>query len=283
MNKKILLVPFAVAMLSACGNSNDNSNYLKMRNDSILQENVNLNTFIDQVAWAMDSLVKGEGILLKMPPEGTPMTPKQQITANLKAFEEIVNRQRERIAEMEKDLGDNKTAHAQSKAKILNVMKLQLADKDKEIALLKEEINSKDFSIERLKEIVASLRNDVANLNEKNQAQQQELVHQSNKMNEAYVLIGSKSELKAAGVLSSSGLFSKAKLKSADFNASKFQKVDIRKYKTVKINGKNAKVLTPSPSSSYTITNNGDGTSTLTITDPTAFWGVSHYLVVQVK
>lgn len=283
MNKKILLVSFAVALLSACGNSNDNSISLKLKNDSILEENVNLNTFIDKVAWSMDSLVRGERMLLKTQPEGTPLTPRQQIAANLKVYEEIVNRQRDRIAEMEAELKDSKSAHAKSMATIVNVMKLQLAEKDKEIAMLKEELESKDFSIERLEKIVASLNNDVANLNEKNQAQQEALASQSNKMNEAYVIVGSKKELKAAGVLSSSGLFSKAKLQSADFNASKFTKVDMRKYKTVKINGKNAKVLTPSPSSSYTIADNGDGTSTLSITDPTAFWGVSHYLVVQVK
>lgn len=283
MNKKFLLVSFAVALLSACGNSSDNSVSLKLKNDSIIEENVNLNAFIDKVAWSMDSLLKGEDLLLKMPPEGTPLTAKQQIEANLKGFEEIVNRQRNRIAEMEQELKDNKSAHAQSMAKIVNVMKLQLAEKDKEIAMLKEELDSKDFSIERLEKIVASLNKDVADLNEKNQAQQEALVSQSDKMNEAYVIIGSKKELKAAGVLSNSGLFSKAKLKSADFNASKFKKVDIRKYKTVKISGKNAKVLTPSPSGSYTINDNGDGTSTLSITDPMAFWGVSHYLVVQVK
>jgi len=248
-----------------------------------MEENRYLNMFIDNVAQGMDSLVAGEGMLLKTSPEGTPLNSKQQITANLKTFEEIVKRQRERIAELEKSLEDNKSAHAQSMKKIINAMKAQLAEKDKEIAALKEELSSKDFSIARLETRVSSLNKDVEGLTEKNKAQKEALVTQSDMMNEAYVLVGTKKELKAAGVLSGSGLFSKARLKSSDFDASKFKKVDIRKYTSVKLNGKNPKVLTPSPASSYSLSDNGDGTSTLTITDPTAFWGVSNFLVVQVK
>lgn len=283
MNRNTLLVAFAVALLSACGNGDGNKTNVELKNDSIMKENVYLNSFIDQVAWSMDSLLMGEDMLLKTPPEGTPLTPKQQITANLKTFEAIVDRQRKRIAELEKSLENSKSAHAKSMRKIVNSMKVQLAEKDKEIAELKEELNNKNFSIERLQAIVSSLSKDVAGLTETNKSQKEALSSQSAKMNEAYVLIGSKKDLKSAGVLSGSGLFSKAKLNSADFDASQFQKVDIRKYKSVKINGDKPKVLTPSPAGSYTLTDNGDGTSTLTITDPTAFWGVSHYLVIQVK
>jgi len=272
----------AAACLGSCGN-NSGGSAADAKNDSIMEENRYLNMFIDNVAQGMDSLVAGEGMLLKTSPEGTPLNSKQQITANLKTFEEIVKRQRERIAELENSLEDNQSAHAQSMKKIINAMKAQLAEKDKEIAALKEELSSKDFSIARLETRVSSLNKDVEGLTEKNKAQKEALVTQSDMMNEAYVLVGTKKELKAAGVLSGSGLFSKARLKSSDFDASKFKKVDIRKYTSVKLNGKNPKVLTPSPASSYSISDNGDGTSTLTITDPTAFWGVSNFLVVQVK
>lgn len=283
MKKYFLFAIAPIVMgLSACGNKSDSKN-LSAENDSIMEENRYLNTFIDQVAEGMDSLVIGEGALLKTSPEGTPMNSKQQITANLKTFEEIVNRQRERIAELEKSLADNKSANARSMKKIIDAMKAQLAEKDEEIAALKEELNKKDFDISQLNTRVASLNKDVEGLASKNKAQKEALVTQSDMMNEAYVLIGTKKELKAAGVLSGSGLFSKSKLKSSDFDASKFKKVDIRQYTSVKLDGKKPKVLTPSPASSYTISDNGDGTSTLTITDPTAFWGVSNYLVVQIK
>lgn len=283
IKKYLLLAIVPIVMgLGACSNKTDGK-MSSAENDSIKEENQYLNTFIDQVAEGMDSLVIGEKMLLAQSPEGTPLNSKQQITANLKTFEEIVNRQRERIAELEKSLEENKSANAANMKKIIDVMKAQLAEKDKEIAALKEEINKKDFDISQLNTRVASLNKDVEGLTSKNKAQKEALVTQSDMMNEAYVIIGSKKELKAAGVLASSGLFSKSKLQSADFDASKFKKVDIRTYTSVKLYGKKPKVLTPSPASSYTISDNGDGTSTLNITDPTSFWGVSNYLVIQVK
>lgn len=283
MTKKLLLIPLAAAILNGCGSGNDNNNYVALKNDSIVRENVYLNSFIDHVAWSMDSLVASEGMLLKPASEGTPKTQKQQITDNLKTFEAIVNRQHERIAELEKSLDETNFAHAQSMKRIIKAMKKQLADKDTEIAALKEELNNKNFSIERLQSIVSSLNNNIAGLNEENKSQRETIAAQSDMMSQAYVLIGTKKELKDAGALSSSGLFSKAKLKSADFNASKFTKVDTRKYKSIKLNSNKVKVLTPSPAGSYKISDNGDGTSTLTITSSNDFWSISKYLVIQIK
>jgi len=278
----VIVLTFIMAVASSCNGKHQGEDSAA-KNDSIMEENRYLNTFIDQIAVGMDSLVVGEGMLLETSPEGTPLNSKQQVMANLKSFEEIVNRQRDRIAELEKQLEDNKSASARSMKKIVEAMKAQLAEKDKEIAALKEEISKKDFDISTLNTRVTSLNKDIEGLTTKTKQQEEALVTQSDMMNEAYVLIGTKKELKAAGVLSSSGLFSKAKLNSADFNASKFKKVDIRNYTTATLNSKKPKVLTPSPSDSYTITDNGNGTSTLTITNPTAFWSVSDFLVIQLK
>lgn len=285
MKQNLLIVALllVVSIFYSCGRRFGNDGSVVSSADSLAEENQYLNTFIDQVAEGMDSLIIGEDMLLKTSPEGTPMTSKQQITANLKVFEEIVNRQRERISELEKSLEENKSANARNMKKIISAMKAQLAEKDREIAMLKDELSKKDFDITQLNNRVASLDMDVKDLTQKNQNQKEALVAQSDMMNEAYVLIGTKADLKKAGVLSGSGLFSKSKLKSADFDAAKFKKIDIRNYTSVKLNGKNPKILTPAPASSYSLKDNGDGTSTLTISNPTAFWSVSNYLVIQIK
>lgn len=286
MRKGILLTAAAAVMMTfaACGNKSG-GDATEAKQDSIMEENRYLNSFIENVAQGMDSLVAGQDMLLKTSPEGTPLNARQQITENLKVFEELVNRQRNRIAELEKSLADNKSAYAQNMKKIVSALKAQLAEKDKEIAALKEELKNKDFDISNLNQRVASLNQDVEGLTTKNKAQKEALITQSDMMNEAYVLIATKKELKASGLLSSAGLFSKSKLKSSELKtySSMFRKVDIRNYTSVKISGKKPKVLTPAPASSYSLTDNGDGTSTLNITDPTAFWGVSNYLVIQTK
>ena len=61
-----------------------------------------------------------------------------------------------------------------------------------------------------------------------------------------------------------------------------FTKVDIRTFTEVTINSGNPKILTQMPASSYRI-EKGKGSSILYILDPTAFWSVSNYLIIQTK
>ena len=81
-------------------------------------------------------------------------------------------------------------------------------------------------------------------------------------------------ELKASNPASSSCYMTKV-------NASAFKKLDIRNVKTFKIPAKSCEVLTQMPANSYKVSDNGDGTSTLTITDATRFWSVTNYLVIK--
>ena len=76
-------------------------------------------------------------------------------------------------------------------------------------------------------------------------------------------------------------LFKKSKLDMTKVNASAFKKLDIRNVKTFKTPAKSCEVLTQKPANSYKVSDNGDGTSTLTITDATRFWSVTNYLVIK--
>ena len=165
--------------------------------------------------------------------------------------------------------------------KTIGSLKKQLEEKDKAIIELTQELTKRNYDIKTLKGHVEKLNTQVAELQEETKQQEEALVTQSNMMNEAFVCIGSKKELKEAGLLSGGTLFKKSKLDLSQVNASAFQKIDIRHSKTFKIPGKKVSILTQMPAGSYTITDNGDGTSTLTITDATRFWSVSNYLVVR--
>lgn len=96
----------------------------------------------------------------------------------------------------------------------------------------------------------------------------------------AYFVVGSKSMLHDLGLIK--GVFKK-KADYANFDNSKFSKVDIRKFKELNINSKKAKLITPKPDNSYLLIENPDETTTLRITDPDAFWEDSPYLIIQTK
>ena len=143
------------------------------------------------------------------------------------------------------------------------------------------------MNTDALSKILSSVQSSVSSLSETNtqladkvERQVQALSVQDEIINEGYVKIGSKKELEAAGLLSG-GFMKKTKVNYDNLQKNVFNKIDIRNYKEVTISSKNPKILTKMPASSYSLTKNGNGTSTLKILDPTAFWSVSNFLIIQ--
>ena len=89
-----------------------------------------------------------------------------------------------------------------------------------------------------------------------------------------------KKELQAAGLMTKGSLFKKSKANLSGISKEGFKKIDIRHYGGTTIKGKKVQIITPAPANSYSLTEN-EGTWTLTITNPTAFWSVSNFLVIR--
>jgi len=285
MMKKLYAFVAVVAagcMMMACGGKTEgNPEADSLRNvlNGTLSEMSEMDLFLDAVNASMDSVVNMDGEILRISGE-SPLSRKEQIRQNIEAYKMILKRQRDRLAALEEKLkGSN--ANNEKLMKTISALKKQIEEKDQAIVELTEELEKRNFDIKTLKGHVEKLNTQVAELKEETKSQEEALVAQSDMMNEAYVIIGTKKELKAAGLLSGGSLFKKSRLDLSQVNASSFNKIDIRKSKSFSIPAKKATVLTQMPSGSYTITDNGDGTSTLTITDASRFWSVSNYLVVR--
>ena len=150
-----------------------------------------------------------------------------------------------------------------------------MAEKDKAIAELTQELEKRNFDINNLKSNVAKLSTRVTDLEEDAKVKDEALQVQTNLLNEAYVFIGTKKELKGADLLK------RGKLNMSDVDMSQFTKIDIRKTKQFTIPSKKPEILTQAPASSYTLEKIDKKTSVLTITDPAAFWSVSKFLVIR--
>ena len=265
----------AGCMMMACGGKTEgNPEADSLRNvlNGTLSEMSEMDLFLDAVNASMDSVVNMDGEILRISGE-SPLSRKEQIRQNIEAYKMILKRQRDRLAALEEKLkGSN--ANNEKLMKTISALKKQIEEKDQAIVELTEELEKRNFDIKTLKGHVEKLNTQVAELKEETKSQEEALVAQSD-------MIGTKKELKAAGLLSGGSLFKKSRLDLSQVNASSFNKIDIRKDKSFNIPAKKATVLTQMPSGSYTITDNGDGTSTLTITDASRFWSVSNYLVVR--
>ena len=276
-----LVLPI-VMMVMACGEKtkgNPEADSLKNVLNSRLAEISEMDLFLDAVNASMDSVLKLDGTILRGVSENN-VSRKEQIRQNIAAYKDVLQRQRERLAELEKKLKANDNQNAKLLQTIAS-LNAQLEEKDKAIAELTEELEKRDFDISTLKAHVNKLNAQMASIEEESKGKDEALIAQSDMLNEAYVCIGSKKELKDAGILSGGSLLKKSKLNMNEVKANAFTKIDIRKQKVFSIPSKKPEILTQAPAKSYTITSNSDGTSTLTVTDPAQFWSMSKYLVIR--
>ena len=146
---------------------------------------------------------------------------------------------------------------------------------------MQKEIAVNKRNIAELQNQKDSLEKDVTDLQEKEKIHKQALEMQSDMLNECYVKVGTKKELQNAGLLISKGLFSKKKVNSSNLNKDLFMKVDIRNFLELPIPAKKIKIITPEPPASSYIIEKASSGVVLRIQDPTAFWNVSNYLIIQ--
>jgi predicted nuclease with TOPRIM domain len=289
MNKFSFSVFFVLILciIMSCGGKgkdagNPEADSLRNVLNDRMAEMSEMDLFLDAVNASMDSVIDMDGKILRTLGENK-VSRKQQILNNIEAYKQILQRQRDRLSLLEEKLKANGELNAKNEKlmKTIGALKKQIEEKDKAIVELAKELENRKYDIKTLKGHVEKLNTQVAELQEETKQQEEALVTQSDMMNEAYVCIGSKKELKEAGLLTGGSVFKKSKLNLSQVNASAFQKIDIRQAKTFKIPGKKATVLTQMPEGSYTITDNGDGTTTLAITDATRFWSISNYLIIR--
>lgn len=273
----------AVLFLAAC-EGRGKMDRLEAEKDSIRNVNEQLNAFLAAVSESIDSILIQEGYIFSVYNGETSVKPsKQQIQDNLDAFEGLLERQRRRISELEDSLSKVDGTEVTKLKNIIRYLNIQMEEKDRMIAGLRSDLSKKNADIAQLRSHVSALSEDVSNLQQKSQEQEEALTVQSDMLNEGYVKAGTKKELQAAGLLSSSGLFGKKKLDVSNLNPEQFTKIDIREFQELKIAGKKPKILTQMPESSYRFDSHSDGTTTLVITGPLKFWGISNFLVIEYK
>lgn len=283
MTRKLFALCLCALALVSCRNNKENGlmelqtkiDSLEIANASLSEQHQDVSEFLDIINESLDSIAEQEKFILMSSKgiEGNRRTKAEQ-RRRLKDFADFLARQRNRIALLEDSLS-NKGKDFERLTHLISYLNKQLDDKNRMIVSLQKELETGKIQINALSEKVEELTST-------NEALQEAVVVQTEIINEGYFFIGSKNELKSAGLLSGGGLFSKKKLNISNFAGAGFTKVDISKFTELTINSSNIKILTSMPANSYHIVQEGSQCK-LTITDPSTFWSVSNYLVVQTK
>lgn len=279
---------FIMLSVFSCKNEKvDMSSYMQER-DSIMQENKaktqqldELNGVLATIATGLDSIAVQENILFTNKGRDGVMLNRQQIAANLKGMADILARQRAKIKMLQDSLANKKSSQGVERLqKVVEFLNQQLAEKDQVIQSLRADLNNSKKDITQLRASLSDMRTKANNAEQKTKVLTKALSKQDEVINECYVKIGTKKQLSAAGLLK--GGFLQKKVNYEDVDKSKFNAVDIRKFREIPLHSSNPRILTPQPSNrSFHFEESGDGNCTLVITNPTLFWSVSNFLIIQ--
>lgn len=284
MKKVVLFSLCAAALLASCTNSGQKKDALQAQNDSLMLELSNRDAELDEIMGSFNEIQEGFREINeaenRVDLKGDAMESKssaEKIKEDIRFISQKLQANRARIAELEKQLQNSKYQSAELKKAIQNLT-AQLESKQKQIETLQAELASKNIRIAELDEAVADLNKNVDQLTAENEAKTETVAAQDKALNTAWYVFGTKSELKDQKILKGGDV-----LKDNEFNKDYFTEIDIRKDKEVKLYSKRAQLLTTHPEGSYELVKDDKGQLTLKITNPSQFWSVSRYLVIQVR
>ncbi|MCM1225621.1 MAG: hypothetical protein NC548_65380 [Lachnospiraceae bacterium] len=284
----ILAAISALTFMAGCGGSGnvDVMQLIQERDSLRLQAEVqsrrlgNIEMAVAAMNATVDSIAREEEMIF-INYDGAEVT-RQGALGNLDRFEEMIRRQDQKIKELQGELAKNDfNSDAQT---LISNLQLQIQQKNAQIAQLRKELENKNVDIAKLRQQVAqqSLRisaqdETIQGLETKTEKQGRALQRQDAILNTGYVLVGSKEELRAKGIIDKKGKI----VGDGMLDQSKFAKVDIRKWNEVSFSAKKPRILTNMPQSAYVLTTTGYGQFVLRVTNPTDFWKFSPYLIIQ--
>lgn len=280
-----ILVVGMATLLSGCSNWKEQATQLQSRVDSLQninsiqqQELASLNEFFGNIEESLDSINEQEQLLVLTTTDenGIPLK-KQQILDNLDSYKNLLQRQHERLAELEKLPGQNAKLR-----KTIEFLREEIVKKDGEISDLQEKVSQKNADIQKLVGNIAQLKENVNKLEETDKVQKEAIATQDQMLNTGYFIIDTKKNLKDKGLLSG-GFLKKKKIEFNNINESLFTAIDIRDFREITIQSEDVKILSSQPEDSYRLEEQDDDTTILTITDANRFWSVTNFLIIQIK
>lgn len=287
--KKILLAAMAVLACStvACDNSKEKEDQQaaqamqeasKAELQNAIADRDSLLGLVNQISADMDQIKRLENIL-SLPGDGETANSRANIRSDIASLQQTLEQRRLRLAELEEKLNKSNLTNS-SLRKTIETLRMQIDSQSAEIETLRQSLEEANANIGRLNQSVDSLTATVDTVTGERDAARMQSVELTNELNTCYYVVASSKELKAHGIIES-GFLRKTKLMKGDFDQAYFTVADKRDMRSLPLHSNKCKVLTNQPQGSYEIVE-ANGQKVLRITNPTAFWSLTNYLVVQI-
>lgn len=255
-----------------------------LRGDSLQslldQRDSELNELIDafnEIQDGMNQINEAEGRinLLSSSAEGNDAV--ANIRETMEFIENTMAENRQKIEKLQQQINAS-SVNTTKLQEALKKLTQQLEEKTVEIDSLKSQLAQRDVKIQELGQSVEQLQAENTQVKAESEVNAEIARNQDAQLNTAYYVYGTTKELKQQKILVDGDV-----LKTNDFNADYFTKIDIRKTNVIHLDSKSVKLLTTHPEGSYSLLKDSKGEYTLRITDAAEFWSVSRYLVIRVK
>ncbi len=281
----VALSTMAVLSFQAC--KGDQTEALQSQVDSLTatieQNNQELEFYqscLFLVSDGLDSIARADKNLMTVASSREKTITRESIKQDLAAYADLLTRQRERINQLEAQMGEGGKERERMKG-LISILSKQIEEKDATIQKLQKKVETQDFNVALLQDEINGLYTKIATLKHENKSQAEALTVAQEMLNEGYYIIGSSSELKKLGVLSSRFL-GKSKVNVDEIDESIFTKIDTRNFLQLTIPSKKVTIKSQHPSTSYKLTTDKkSGTTTLDIVDELDFWSVTRFLIIQ--
>jgi len=203
---------------------------------------------------------------------------KQGIIEDIQLVNTLLEQNKQKIADLQKKL---KSSGIEINA--LNEKMKMLADnielRDKSIEELKATLAEKDVALAEMNTQIVQMDSLVKVKNGVIDEKQYEL-------NKAYIAYGAYSDLKEKGIITKEGGFlglGKTVTLSDSITQDKFEQIDITQTTTIPVNAKQAELITEHPAGSYEWVKDNETIAYMVINNPSEFWKVSKYAVLETK
>ena len=175
---------------------------------------------LNEVENGLKSIREAENILVLQSQKGgaeIPENSREQLKSDVAAIGEAIQSYKQQINKLKNDarIQSNQfkkrlaalTSELEAKSELIADLGRQLEEKDRQLIV-------KSQQIETLDKTVTTLRDEVTSLAQATASQQETIATQEAQINSGYYIIGTKSELISANVMSKGGLFKSAKITS---------------------------------------------------------------------
>jgi hypothetical protein len=213
--------------------------------------------------------------------EGTATNKKELIATQMTEIKEGIEKNKAKIAELRRLEAKKGKANSLLSGTIKRLQS-EMDEKEVQIQSLQAELSQKNIKITELNTTVDNQSKNITEQQNVMEQQKSTIKGQDANLNTVWYCVASSKKLKEAKIISAGGLFQSKMVMNKEFDNSAFTQVDLRNVTSIPTNSKKVTILSFHNQSSYKLVTGADKNITIEITNPSKFWSVSKYLVVQI-